>query len=170
MVMFVRALNVEAGSFVFVFKDVISGTVLGGCWIASSADLVGSTGREIVQVSFAFLLAFAAASLFRISFLSRKFFRRNSFCFFSSNFAAIFSLQSSSVNTRSSMITLGGLIFSSCLTGCRISARSGDINPVETNEFWHAPGSVEKPCEVAGVILLDFAQLSYLGKWLVEPG
>ena len=30
MVMFVRALNVEAGSSIFVFKDAISGTVLGG--------------------------------------------------------------------------------------------------------------------------------------------
>ena len=76
MVTFVRALNVEAGSSVFVFKDAISGTVLGGCWIASSADLVGSTGRVIVEVSFAFLLAFAAASLFLISFLSRKSFRQ----------------------------------------------------------------------------------------------
>ena len=152
MVMFVRSLNVEAGSSVFVFKDAISGTVLGGCWIASSADLVGSTGRVIVEVSFAFLLAFAAASLFLIYFLSRKSFRRNSFCFFSSCFVAIFCFQSSSVNTRSSMITLGGLIFSSCLTGCRISARSGDINLAGTNGFRHAPGSVEKPCEVAGVI------------------
>ena len=50
------------------------------------------------------------------------------------------------------MITLGGLIFSSCLTGCRISARSGDINPVDTNGFWHAPGIIEKPGEVAGVM------------------
>ena len=68
------------------------------------------------------------------------------------------------------MINLGGLIFSSYLTNCRISARYGGVNPVDTNGFWHAPGSVEKPCEVAGVILLDFAQLTYLGKWLVEPG
>ena len=43
IVMLVRALNVEAGS-AFVFKDAISGTVLGSCWIISSVVLVGSTG------------------------------------------------------------------------------------------------------------------------------
>ena len=58
MVMFVRALNVEAGSSIFVFKDAISGTVLVGWWIVSSADLVGSTGRAIVEVSFPFLWFF----------------------------------------------------------------------------------------------------------------
>ena len=46
------------------------------------------------------------------------------------------------------MISLGGFIFSSYLTNCRISARYGGVNPVDTNGFWHAPGSVEKPCEV----------------------
>ena len=70
MVMLVRALNVETGFSVFVFKDAITGTVLGSCWIASSADLVGSTGQTINEVSFAFLLAFAAAPLFLISFFS----------------------------------------------------------------------------------------------------
>ena len=50
------------------------------------------------------------------------------------------------------MITFGGLIFSSYLTGCRISARSSGINPVDTNGFFHALGSVEKPYEVAGVM------------------
>ena len=55
MGMFVRILNVEAGSSIFVFKDAISSTVLGGCWIVSSADLVGSTERVIVEVSFPFL-------------------------------------------------------------------------------------------------------------------
>ena len=69
MGMLVRALNVEAGPSVFVFKDVIGGTVLGSCWIVSPAVLVGSTGQVIVEVSFAFLLAFAGASLFLISFL-----------------------------------------------------------------------------------------------------
>ena len=50
------------------------------------------------------------------------------------------------------MITLGSLIFSSYLTGCRISARSSGINPVDTNGFWHAPRTVEKPYEVASVM------------------
>ena len=50
------------------------------------------------------------------------------------------------------MITLGGLIFSSYLTGCRISARSSGINPVDANGFWHAPRTVEKPYEVASVM------------------
>ena len=26
------------------------------------------------------------------------------------------------------------------------------LNPVDTNGFWHAPGSVKKPCEVTGVM------------------
>ena len=72
MVMLVRAPNIEAHSLIFVFKDAISGTVLGGCWIVSSVLLVGSTRRVIVEVSFAFLLAFEAASVFLISFLSQK--------------------------------------------------------------------------------------------------
>ena len=131
MVMLVRALNVEAGCFVFVSKDVFvsNGTVLGGCWIVSAAVLVGSTGRVIVEVSLAFLLAFAAASLFLISFLSWKSFSHNSFCISSSCFDVVFSIQSSSVNTNPSMITLGDLLFSPYLTGHRLSARSGDINP-----------------------------------------
>ena len=133
IVMLVRALNVEAGS-AFVFKDAISGTVLRSCWIVSSVVLVGSTGQVIVQVSFAFLLAFVAASLFLISFLSPKSFRQ--IFVFSPHALLLFSLsQSSSVDTYSSMTTLVGLIFSSCLTGCKISARSGDINPVDTNRF-----------------------------------
>ena len=53
MGMLVRALNIEAGPSVFVFKDVIGGTVLGSCWIVSPAVLVGSTGQVIVEVSFA---------------------------------------------------------------------------------------------------------------------
>ena len=52
------------------------------------------------------------------------------------------------------MITLGGLLFPSYLTGHRISARSGEINLVDINGFCHAPGSVEKSCEVAGVLQL----------------
>ena len=76
MVMLVRAPNIEADSFIFVSKYAISGTVSGGCWIVSSVVLVGSTGRVIVEVSFAFLLAFEAASLFFISFLSQKSFRQ----------------------------------------------------------------------------------------------
>ena len=107
--------------------------------------------------------------IFLISFLSLKSFRHNSFCFFS----AIFSLLSSSVSTRSSMITLGGLIFSSWLTGRKISARSGDINPVDTNGFWHAPGSVAKPCEVAGVMAgfcsVDLSEGVACWTWLTIP-
>ena len=93
MVMLVRAQNVEAGSSVFVFNDSVDGKVLGGCWIVSSAVLVGSTGRVIVEVSFTILLALAAASLFLIYYLSRKSFRRNFFCILCSCFDAIYSLQ-----------------------------------------------------------------------------
>ena len=52
------------------------------------------------------------------------------------------------------MITLGDLLFPLYLTGHRISARSGEINLVDINGFCHAPGSVEKSCEVAGVLQL----------------
>ena len=72
MVMLVRAPNIEAHSLIFVSKNAINGTVLGGCWIISSVLLVGSTRQVIVEVSFAFLLAFEAASLFLISFLLQK--------------------------------------------------------------------------------------------------
>ena len=44
VVMSVRALNMEAGSSVFVYKDAIDGTVLGGCWIVSSLVFIGSIG------------------------------------------------------------------------------------------------------------------------------
>ena len=47
------------------------------------------------------------------------------------------------------MITLAGLLFSSYLTSCIISARSHELNPVDTNESQHAPGIVG---EVAGVL------------------
>ena len=82
MVMLVRVRNVEAGSSVFAFNDAIDGKVLGGCWIVSSAVLVGSTGRVIVEVSFTILLALAAASLFLIYYLSRKSFSASALMLF----------------------------------------------------------------------------------------
>ena len=75
MVMLVRTINTEAGSSVFVFEDDIDGAVLGSYRTVSSAVLVGSNGHVIVEVFFTFSLAFAAASLFLISFLSQRSFR-----------------------------------------------------------------------------------------------
>lgn len=79
MVILVRAVKAEAGASIFVFTVTIDNTVLGGCWIVSSAVLVGLTGNVIFEVSLVFFLPFAAASLFLIYFLLRKSFRCNFF-------------------------------------------------------------------------------------------